>query len=118
VALTFVNPTAGAIDAASQTYKFVFARLDSDLVRRPAMKLASLPSYPAGPTARAGQRYFARKRSSRLRRVTGTIRPPKCRSRSRPIGRPCSPKPKALGIKVDGRWGDKRLAEASTLQRG
>lgn len=32
VALTFVNPTAGAIDAASQTYKFVFARLDSDLV--------------------------------------------------------------------------------------
>ena len=32
IAITFVNPTAGGVDAASETYKLVFARPDSDLV--------------------------------------------------------------------------------------
>lgn len=31
VSVTFVNPTAGAIDAAATNCKLVFARLDSDL---------------------------------------------------------------------------------------
>ena len=32
IAITFVNPTAGSVDAASETYKLVFMRPDSDLV--------------------------------------------------------------------------------------
>jgi hypothetical protein len=32
VSVTFVNPTAGAIDAASGSFRLVIARLDSDLV--------------------------------------------------------------------------------------
>lgn len=32
IAITFVNPTAGAVDAPSQTYTIVFARPDADLV--------------------------------------------------------------------------------------
>jgi hypothetical protein len=32
IGISFVNPTAGAIDAASQVYTLVFMRPDSDLV--------------------------------------------------------------------------------------
>ena len=32
ISVTFVNPTAGAIDAASGNFKLVIARLDSELV--------------------------------------------------------------------------------------